>query len=107
MQVFKFDGAVGCDAARARAIIRTKLPRGTFIKFLEQDYIPGKGSNVKLVAEPNQVVLYMDRRWNAVALAPTFFGELPRKRENERTDLDEEFNWSDEEAAHPSPASTH
>ena len=71
MLIKKFPNVVGCDLHRAKCMIAFALPHAN-ISYKVVPYI----SNRKLSTiqrYPNQVVLYYDAKFDAVAITPTLY----------------------------------
>ena len=67
-----FPNVVGCDLYRATRMIRFHLPN-TNVKFKIVPYLRNR-KHKPVFVEQNQVILYYDEKYQAVALTPRFAG---------------------------------
>ena len=88
----EFPMVVGCDLARAQAIIRTRLGPSTPVKFQIVEYVFGRKPKGTVVADDNTIVLRYDAKYDAVALTPRFYGTIVKPKQEE-----EDFDWSSSE----------
>lgn len=68
-----FPNVVGCDLYRATRMIRFHLPN-TSVKFKIVPYQRNRKHKPVVYVEQNQVILYYDAKYDAVALTPRFSG---------------------------------
>ncbi len=67
-----FPNVVGCDLYRATRMIQFHLPH-TNVKFKVVPYLRNR-KHKPVYVEQNQVILYYDEKFDAVALTPRFSG---------------------------------
>ena len=69
----EFPNAVGMDVQRAISHMKQKLGR-TRVYFKEMTYKPNRKNNTSISCQPNEILLWIDEKWNCVAKTPVFKG---------------------------------
>ena len=90
---YDFESVVGSDLFRAKAIIRSRLPKYTRVRFRVEPYFFGRKPRNVEPAGLNEIILWHDVKWDAVASTPVFRGFLPREHSDE---LEEGSDWWNE-----------
>jgi len=78
----EFPNAVGMDINRAKAYIQGKLGN-TRVFFQEVIYKANRKNALSIEPRDNQVVLWIDEKWNCVAKTPSFKGRIVQQNEGE------------------------